>query len=40
MLIGLFVSIACQIGDIFFSYLKEKPNLRILEIFYQATEVY
>ena len=29
MLIGLFVSIACQIGDIFFSYLK--PNLRILK---------
>ena len=28
MLIGLFVSIACQIGDIFFSYLKRKAKFK------------
>lgn len=28
LLIGLFVSIACQIGDIFFSYLKRKAKIK------------
>ena len=28
MLIGLFVSIACQIGDLFFSYLKRKAKFK------------
>ena len=28
LLIGFLISISCQIGDLFFSYLKRKSNLK------------
>ena len=40
-IVGLLTSISCQLGDLFFSLLKEKiKKLKIQEIFCQDTEVY
>ena len=40
LFLSLIITIACQLGDIFFHFLKEKQRLKIAETFYLVMEVF